>query len=129
MAQRCRVRVYLGPSTSHASSAHLILSLTKGFVSLQFHFWFDELFDSVGTGLQAKMIKSEWQSKAGLCEQETRKQVVTFMEELTGMHKGCKKLTPLEPSHRNNINSSMSYSEEPTTIETTDEDAAFTAYK
>jgi len=46
-AKRSRVGVYLGPSWAHAKSVGLVLSLTTGLVSPQFHVKYDDAFESV----------------------------------------------------------------------------------
>ncbi len=45
--ERARIGVYLGPSRAHARSVGLILSLTTGLVSPQFHVRYDNSFESV----------------------------------------------------------------------------------
>jgi len=46
-AERSRVGVYLGPSWAHAKSVRLVLSLTTGLVSPQFHVKYDDTFESI----------------------------------------------------------------------------------
>jgi len=59
-AERSRVGVYLGPSWAHAKSVGLILSLTTGLVSPQFHVKYDDAFKSIR---RLKLSGSQWQQK------------------------------------------------------------------
>ena len=59
---RCRVGIYLGPSPSHASSMHLIMSPATGHVSPQFHVTFDDFFETIKQ--ETQQIQYGWQSKA-----------------------------------------------------------------
>ena len=52
--------MYLGPSGAHARSVGLILSLTTGLVSPQFHVRYDNSFESVK---RLKLSDSKWQQK------------------------------------------------------------------
>jgi len=61
---RCRVGIYLGPSPSHASSIHLIMSPVTRHISPQFHVSFDDLFETIKQG--AQHIKYGWQAEAGI---------------------------------------------------------------
>ena len=45
--KRARLGVYLGRSTSHAQSVALVMNLSTGLVSPQFHLKFDDLFETV----------------------------------------------------------------------------------
>ena len=61
---RTRVAIYLGKSQNHARSVSLVLSLTTGMVSPQYHCKFDDLFQTVsGKGVQQVPV-SKWQQKA-----------------------------------------------------------------
>eukprot|EP00978_Attheya_sp_CCMP212_P037788 scaffold181389_cov64-Attheya_sp.AAC.3 len=46
--ERARVGIYLGLSPQHSRSVALVLSLTTGLVSPQFHVEFDDFFETVG---------------------------------------------------------------------------------
>ena len=59
---RSGIRMFLGPSPTHARSVHLILSSKTGLVSPQFHVEFDVFYGS--TRWDKFMLKSEWQYKA-----------------------------------------------------------------
>jgi len=64
---RSRLGMSLGPSPTHACTVHLILSIRKGLVSLQFHVMFDDYFESIKwVGF---MPRSEWQYKARLVKE------------------------------------------------------------
>jgi hypothetical protein len=58
-----RVGIYLGHSPQHSRSVALVLSLTTGHVSPQYHCQFDDLFETV-QGNNAKFVpRSQWQIK------------------------------------------------------------------
>ena len=59
--ERARVGIYFGKSPQHDRNISLVLSLTTGLVSPQFHVKHDPSFDMV---LQ-QTFKSNWQTKAG----------------------------------------------------------------
>jgi hypothetical protein len=62
---RSRIGLYLGPSPLHACNVHLVLSLTTGLVSLQFHCCFDDFFETCKYGFSDMGISSTWQRLAG----------------------------------------------------------------
>jgi hypothetical protein len=62
---RSRIGLYLGLSPSHACNVHLVLSLTAGLVSPQFHCRFDDLFEKCKYGVSDMGISSTWQCLAG----------------------------------------------------------------
>jgi hypothetical protein len=57
--------LYLGPSPLHACNVHLVLSLTTGLVSPQFHCRFDNFFGTCKYGVSDMGISSTWQHLAG----------------------------------------------------------------
>jgi hypothetical protein len=59
--RRSRVAVYLGQSPRHARSVALVLSLTTGYVSPQFHMKFDDFFETV------QDQSSLYHSRSGKC--------------------------------------------------------------
>lgn len=68
--ERARCGIYLGLSPEHASSVCLVLSLTTGLVSAQFHVCADEHFETVGSSFngvspQSHAYQSHWQEKHG----------------------------------------------------------------
>jgi hypothetical protein len=60
---RARIGIYLGPSPQHAKSVALVLSLTTGNVSPQYHVQFDDLFETVTKENEQYIPRSEWQVK------------------------------------------------------------------
>jgi hypothetical protein len=56
----------LGPSPTHARNVHLVLSLTTGLVSPQFHCRFDDFFETCKHGASDTSTQSTWQQFAGL---------------------------------------------------------------
>lgn len=63
---RARLAIYLGHSVQHAKSVGLLLSLTTGLVSPQFHIKFDDTFETLLQG--AGRVVSSWQDLAGFGE-------------------------------------------------------------
>jgi len=61
---RSRMGIYLGPSPSHASSVHLILSMQSGHVSPQFPVAFDDMFETIRES--DKQPESHWQTRTRL---------------------------------------------------------------
>jgi hypothetical protein len=55
----------LGPSPTHARNIHLVLSLSTGLVSPQFHCCFDDFFETCKYGVPDGGISSTWQRLAG----------------------------------------------------------------
>ena len=66
--ERARVGIYLGLSPQHSRSVALVLSLTTGLVSPQFHVEFDDLFETVGKRAGNPVTVSKWQVLSGLRE-------------------------------------------------------------
>jgi hypothetical protein len=62
---KARVGMYLGASPRHSRKVALILSLTTGLVSPQFHCQFDDLFDTLKKSSGNVHPSSQWQVKAG----------------------------------------------------------------
>ena len=60
---RSRMAIYVGTSQQHATSVGLLLSLTTGLVSPQFHVRYDNTFETVTNG--QKGVRSKWQLNAG----------------------------------------------------------------
>ena len=68
--ERAKCGIYLGLSPNHARSVALILSLTTGMVSAQFHIHADEFFETVthqgpGTPVLSMPYPSQWQQQLG----------------------------------------------------------------
>jgi Reverse transcriptase (RNA-dependent DNA polymerase)/GAG-pre-integrase domain len=70
---RARLAIYIGPSTQHARTVGLLLSLTSGLVSPQFHVRYDDTFETLKQG--ASNVPSNWQQLSGL--EPVRKHQVT----------------------------------------------------
>ena len=62
---RARLGLNLGPSPTHARNVHLVLSLTTGLVSPQFHCRFDDFFETCKYGVPDAGLSSTWQRLAG----------------------------------------------------------------
>lgn len=69
---RARMGLYLGTSAQHARTVSMILSLTTGMVSAQFHIRFDDAFQTV-TGIRNFIVRSSWQTKVGFNTKEKDK--------------------------------------------------------
>jgi hypothetical protein len=61
--ERARIGIYLGQSPQHAKTVVLILSLSTGNVSPQYHVQFDDFFETVTKENEKYLPKSEWQYK------------------------------------------------------------------
>ena len=62
-ANRARVGIYLGHSPQHARTVALVLSMTTGLVSPQFHVRMDPTFQTLRSILGGSSPKSHWQLK------------------------------------------------------------------
>ena len=62
---RSRIGIYLGQSENHARSVSLVMSLTTGLVSPQFHVSHDDFFESIGSG-ERHMDQRTWMVLSGL---------------------------------------------------------------
>jgi hypothetical protein len=62
---RARLGLNLSPSSTHARNVHLVLSLTTGLVSSQFHVLFNNLFETCKYGVTDAGLSSTWQCPAG----------------------------------------------------------------
>jgi hypothetical protein len=62
---RARLGLNLEPSPTHARNVHLVLSLTTGLVSPQFHVHFDDFFETCKYGVTDGGLASTWQCLAG----------------------------------------------------------------
>ena len=62
-SDRSRVGIYLGPSPQHARTVALVLSLTTGLVSPQFHVRMDPTFQTLRTIFGGNPPKIQWQNK------------------------------------------------------------------
>lgn len=60
---RARISINLGPSPRHGKSVHLLLNVTTGIITPQFHIKFDDAFDSARRGSDVHLPKSLWQYK------------------------------------------------------------------
>ena len=62
-SERSRVGIYLGPSPQHARTVALVLSLTTGLASPQFHVRMDSTFQTMRCSFGDGQPKSLWQDK------------------------------------------------------------------
>ncbi len=56
----------LGPSPMHARNMYLVLNLSTGLVSPQYHCHFDDFFETTKYGGPDVLVSSTWQQLAGL---------------------------------------------------------------
>jgi hypothetical protein len=81
--ERAEVGIYLGRSPQHQRNVALVLNLSTGLVSPQFHVSFDPTFETIQD--QKHPLKSLWQAKAGFVREreheETGRLRVTFEDE------------------------------------------------
>jgi hypothetical protein len=108
-SERSRVGIYLGRSPQHAQSVALVLNLSTGLVSPQFHVTFDPSFQSIRTQWHDNPPTSEWQVKAGFrSDQPTSDQTTlheAYTHESTGMHPQTTSTTQSSSNH--NIQNDM----------------------
>jgi len=64
-SDRTRIGINLGYSSRHALSVSLILNLQTGLVSPQYHFQYDDLFETTMRTQARSIPTSPWQFKAG----------------------------------------------------------------
>ena len=69
---RARVGVYLGPSPQHARSIVLVLSLTTGLASPQFHVTIDDSFQTMPNVFDTAQPKYLWQVKSKFVQGNTQ---------------------------------------------------------
>ena len=62
---KARIGIYLGASPRHSRKVALVLSLTTGHVSPQFHVVFDDLFETMRPSAGNVEPESLWQAKTG----------------------------------------------------------------
>jgi Reverse transcriptase (RNA-dependent DNA polymerase)/GAG-pre-integrase domain len=67
---RARLGIYLGNSEYYAASVSLVLSLSTGLVSPQYHVKHDDQFITVSPSMGAEIPKSEWQNKCHFVGQQ-----------------------------------------------------------
>jgi hypothetical protein len=91
--ERVRIEVNLGFSPQHAKSVHLILSLTSGCVSPQFHCTFDSSFEMLK---EYSVPESLWQEKAHF-----------VIKNKTQREERSDKTTMPEPNEMNEYNEQM----------------------
>jgi hypothetical protein len=60
-----RMGINLGVSNQHARSVALVLNMTTGHMSSQFHVKFIAKFETVRKNLGNELAKSNWQSECG----------------------------------------------------------------
>ena len=75
---RAQLGLNLGPSPSHARNVTLVLSLTSGLVSPQYHCTYDDFFNTTQFASPEMSVASTWQQLAGL----TRASYVPTIEQL-----------------------------------------------
>ena len=63
---RARLGLNLGQSPSHARNVNLVLSLSTGLVSPQYHCTYDDFFETTKYGVPETSISGIWQQLAGL---------------------------------------------------------------
>jgi hypothetical protein len=68
--ERSHVRVYIGWSPFHARSIALILNITTGCVSPQFHVQFDPRYQTISPHLGGRQPISKWQSICGFTDKK-----------------------------------------------------------
>jgi hypothetical protein len=90
---RACIGLNLGPSHTHARNIHLVLSLTTGLVSSQFHCRFDDFFETCKHGASDASMQSTWQRLAGLMRTSTNPMLLTDERLLGGQQLNKSRLT------------------------------------
>ena len=71
-SERARVGIFLGYSPQHARTIGLILSLSSGLTSPQFHVQYDDQFETIRKSFGEAQPISQWQYKAGFTKSRPR---------------------------------------------------------
>jgi hypothetical protein len=79
---RSRIGLFLGWSPRHSRKVALVLNLSTGHVSPQFHVVFDDLFETLRPSAGNGPPRSLWQKKAGLMEDASEKVPATPTSDL-----------------------------------------------
>ncbi len=64
-APRCRLGLNLGPSPHHARNVNLVLNLTNGLVSPQYHCRYDDFFETTRLNQADLEVPVSWRVRAG----------------------------------------------------------------
>ena len=107
---RARIGLNLGPSPTHARNVHLVLSLTTGLVSPQFHCRFDDFFETCKHGASDASMQSTWQRLAGLTRASINPMLMTDERLLGGQRLNESRLTQepyIPPSDISQTNSEV----------------------
>jgi hypothetical protein len=124
---RARIRLNLGPNPMHARNVHLVLSLTTGLVSPQFHCHFDDFFKTCKHGASDASMQSAWQRLAGLTHTSINHMLLTDERLLGGQRLNESRLMqephipPSDISHTNSEVQNTSEFFEDSKIETSDD--------
>ena len=73
-SERARVGIYLGHSPQHARTVGLVLSLTTGLLSPQFHIKPDTTFHTLRKAFDGRFPTSKWQDKCHFLTEDDAKQ-------------------------------------------------------
>ena len=71
-SERARVGIYLGYSPQHARTVALVLSLSTGLVSPQFHVRADTRFQTLRKAFDNEYPKSQWQDKCHFTQDDSK---------------------------------------------------------
>jgi hypothetical protein len=96
---RARLGLNLGPSPTHARNVHLVLSLTTGLVSPQFHVRFDDFFETVKSGIGDAGVASTWQRLAGFKRGQGNEPVLHTSDGLLGQSQILHGTAPQVPTN------------------------------
>ena len=77
---RARLEVYLRPSPRHVWSVALVLNLSTGLVSPQYHLIFDDFFKTTRFNRTEVQLPSTWQQLAGFDHEDWFQKNATKME-------------------------------------------------
>ncbi|KAL7575493.1 hypothetical protein ACA910_020079 [Epithemia clementina (nom. ined.)] len=83
-SERARVGIFLGFSPQHARSVSLMLSLSSGLTSPQFHVQFDDGFQTIKASFGNTPPISQWQHKCGFARRKPKEPDKTTQQEEIG---------------------------------------------
>ena len=78
---RARLGLNLGQSPAHARNVNLVLSLTTGLVSPQYHCTYDDFFETTKYGGPDTAVSGIWQQLAGLSRSTSNVETPTFIRD------------------------------------------------
>ena len=109
-SERARVGIFLGYSPQHSRTIGLILSLSSGLTSPQFHVQYDDAFETLRASFGEAPPVSQWQYKAGFTKRAPRMRETASVPQL-----GSTATSPRRTRIANDVphDNDVSHNEEP----------------